>query len=551
LTNVNDYDNPFADVELTGRFIHTPSGEVIDFPGFHDGDGAGGQRGRVWRQRFMPTRPGRWDYEITFSDGSPGARGSFTCTTDGARPGPWRQDSENPRWLMTARGEHFLPTTVLVAHLVSDDDVRDVIDWAVGRGYNTIAVRTFNTRLWGDRWPNMTAFATLGNPANRQVDFDRFNVAQWRMIDELFLGAGRDGIFVAPWDGPHGFYGGRTGKGTVYPPRPLAITNEMRDRFDSQRNLSFVRYLIGRQGAFWNLAYWSLSNTEVFDIKDRAEIEAFGEYLASVTPFGRMITAQDVEQLQQEAPRCATKVTAPPGLNPPDKWCDYRWLSTMRFDAARKLNTIQIGAPDDDRWQQADLQNAFALEVTSRGFPVLGTESLWEGQPRSDAPLPVIWGNLMAGAHTAWADWRADTGRGRWKSLGRGWAPPLIPQSERVYHRIGEDTVGDEQLKIASDILGSFEFWMMEPHNDVVGASEEAYCLAEPGRQYLVYAPDGGRVTIELDETQRVYLARWFDPRTGAVVSETRIEGGSQTLAAPDRRDWVLSVLPESSVPDL
>ena len=75
LTNVNDYDNPFADVELTGRFIHKPSGEVIDFPGFHDGDGAGGQRGRVWRQRFMPTRPGRWDYEITFSDGSPGARG--------------------------------------------------------------------------------------------------------------------------------------------------------------------------------------------------------------------------------------------------------------------------------------------------------------------------------------------------------------------------------------------------------------------------------------------------------------------------------------------
>jgi hypothetical protein len=328
------------------------------------------------------------------------------------------------------------------------------------------------------------------------------------------------GIYIAPFDGPSGDYGGRSGLGTVYPPEELEYLPAMNERFDSPRNLRLIRYYVARQAAFWNLAFWNLCTTEIFEIKSQQEVQKYGEYLASITPFDRMITTQDIEQ------------------------GSYQWLSEMRFPAARKLNTVQTarGNPNDTKWQNAQPNNRLALDCY-HGFPVMTTEGLWEGQGRAERPLRIIWGFYAGAAHTMWADWRFENPRRHlWGSIGKGWIP-VKPLTEHVFRidQLGADTFGDEQLKIAAAAVEQLEYWRMEPRNDLVSGSTEAYCLAEPARQYMVYTPKGGTVCLDLRGTVTHFGARWLNPRTGAFSAETSIAGGSRrSIEAPGNEDWVL-----------
>ena len=149
LINRMRHDNPFADVDLNALFI-APSGREVEFFGFFDGDENGGEDGHVWKQRFMPDEIGTWRYALTFSDGSPGASGAFECVSDGAKPGPWKQDAENPRWFRTARGERFLPIAMYAACCYTPLDWTDAIEWCAHRQFNTLITSTFNTWAWGD-----------------------------------------------------------------------------------------------------------------------------------------------------------------------------------------------------------------------------------------------------------------------------------------------------------------------------------------------------------------------------------------------------------------
>ena len=105
LANDKKYTNPFKDVQLNATFT-SPSGKPVDFFGYYDGDGRGGQIANVWKLRFMPGEMGTWSYTCRFSDGAPGKGGEFTCVDRGSKPGPLRGDG---RWLKFAGGERFYP----------------------------------------------------------------------------------------------------------------------------------------------------------------------------------------------------------------------------------------------------------------------------------------------------------------------------------------------------------------------------------------------------------------------------------------------------------
>jgi len=528
------YDNPFADVELNAVFA-SPSGRQIGFFGFYDGDAEDARNGSVWKQRFMPDEVGAWTYTLTFSDGQPGKSGSFQCVGEDAKPGPWRQDPDNARWFRTANGDHFLPVAMFANCVYTPIDWQDAVEWCKAMGFNTLITRTFNHYVWGDGWKNVTCFATA-NAAKKEVNYDRMNLDMWREWDQMIQHAGESGIYIGSFEGPCGKYGGQwRGK---YPPPQLVMNPGIRDRFDTQRNLKVIRYLVARQGAFWNLAYWSLGNTEVYAyaVEDEKEFLEYGEYFASITPWRRMITGQDAEQWHGE---------------------NRRWMSKLNIPASRKLNTVQTAVRnpnrpswggsniDDPAFQNAKPNNELALDSYG-GFPVLTTEGLWEGQGRATKPLRIIWGFFTAGAHTMWADWNYEhPDQHDFGSIGRGWAPPVKPMDRHQFHldQLGVNCVGDEQLKIATDAMNDLNYWKMTPHNDLVADSTEAYCLAEPGAQYVVYAPNGGAVKLDLSDAHGAYSVKWLDPRTGDRLDRPSIQSGAVcTLDAPDAEDWVLFV---------
>ena len=68
LSSTNLYDgaagepNPF-DLAVTAEVV-APSGKRFTVPGFFDGDGGGGQRGRVFKVRVAAGEPGTWNWRI-------------------------------------------------------------------------------------------------------------------------------------------------------------------------------------------------------------------------------------------------------------------------------------------------------------------------------------------------------------------------------------------------------------------------------------------------------------------------------------------------------
>ena len=103
VTNDNTYYNPFDfdEIELQAVFT-SPTGREIDFFGFYDGDGNGGQTGNVWRLRFMPDEFGIWTYTYTWTDGTPGGSGDFLFIglTNPKNHGHVHVDPNHPRYLI-------------------------------------------------------------------------------------------------------------------------------------------------------------------------------------------------------------------------------------------------------------------------------------------------------------------------------------------------------------------------------------------------------------------------------------------------------------------
>jgi hypothetical protein len=80
----------------------------------------------------------------------------------------------------------------------------------------------------------------------------------------------------------------------------------------------------------------------------------------------------------------------------------------------------------------------------------------------------------------------------------------------------------------------------LAPHNELVTAGR-AYCLAQPGVEYVAYSPSGTDFALNLTDAAGSWEGRWYDPRTGQYGPTFRQAGGGvTTFTKPDARDWAL-----------
>jgi hypothetical protein len=79
----------------------------------------------------------------------------------------------------------------------------------------------------------------------------------------------------------------------------------------------------------------------------------------------------------------------------------------------------------------------------------------------------------------------------------------------------------------------------MVPHPELASSH---YCLANPGREYLVYLPEGGTLTLNLSHGSGPFAAEWYLPRLDRTLPGARpLPGGDfVTTAAPFTGDAVL-----------
>jgi hypothetical protein len=106
--------------------------------------------------------------------------------------------------------------------------------------------------------------------------------------------------------------------------------------------------------------------------------------------------------------------------------------------------------------------------------------------------------------------------------------PDLDPQWDEVRRAMGVTRRLAERVNLAA----------MTPHPELAST---AYCLADPGREYLVYLPQGGEVTVDLSAVTGRLSAEWVHVVAGTVTSAESVAGGGQrTLKAPSSGEAVV-----------
>lgn len=139
-----------------------------------------------------------------------------------------------------------------------------------------------------------------------------------------------------------------------------------------------------------------------------------------------------------------------------------------------------------------------------------------------------LWG---IGGNRAWV----------WKSFTRGLNPLFMdpydgvvlaeafdPQWEPVRKSLGYT----RRLALRMNLAAA------APHNEFASSG---FCLAVPGREYLVYLPEGGEVEVDLSAARSPLAAQWIDPNSGGGKPGDAVEGGrKQRLRSPLKGDAVL-----------
>ncbi len=142
-----------------------------------------------------------------------------------------------------------------------------------------------------------------------------------------------------------------------------------------------------------------------------------------------------------------------------------------------------------------------------------------------------------------------------WKSMTRGLNPIFMDPWEPLPGRSDYRHVHSMQFKNDRDFpdwtlvrenLGHTRRYAdrinlakMIPREDLVSSR---FCLADPGREYLVYVPDDAQVWINFDPVPAKLAAEWFDPKTGRTIELGTIDspGRRRIFISPFGTDAVL-----------
>lgn len=133
-----------------------------------------------------------------------------------------------------------------------------------------------------------------------------------------------------------------------------------------------------------------------------------------------------------------------------------------------------------------------------------------------------------------------------WKSFCRGYNLLYMDQwtverddrdRRRVRAALGHTRVIADRMDLIA----------VTPHDDLASTK---YCLANPGREYLVYAPHGAAVSVDLSAASGTLAVEWLHPITGRAITGGTIRGGARSrLTAPFDGDAVLYIRAEGANP--
>ncbi len=478
IVHPRSYANPFEDVTLEVTFTR-PDSSRIAFWGFYDG-------ADTWRIRALADQVGTWRYQAMFSDGTGQLEGSFTCLASDL-PGLISAYEDNPIWFGFKQDEAVLVRSLQVGERFLAEQADPLsearrraafLDWAQSQGYNMLSI--------------------AGCLPNR-------NVAP------LSLGvipAEGGWATSALWDNETqrpdpGAYRRlevvlddlASRRMLVYPASGFFDQASDFPRAPAQQDL-FLRYTLARLGAYWNMI-WMVGGPEPQRGRDpylsREEIDRLGRRIKELDPFGHLL--------------CVSNAAGN------DAFKDSDWTSCGVLQGPRTTNRRRL--------------SRVLLSNRSPSKPLYAQQTLWPGSRRhADYSADDLRKNayvlMMSGVTINLADMAGTPSSG---------LSGTLDVSRRVQSR-------HDMVKRVWDFFEGIPFWRMKPRQDLV---DNGYCLAEPGRNYLVYLEQRGTVTV--DVTDGMYRVEWINARDTSDVREAGIIDSRRDLTSPhEDDDWLLSL---------
>jgi hypothetical protein len=435
--------------------------------------------GDTWRIRALADQAGTWRYEATFSDGTGRFDGMFTCLESDI-PGLISAYDDNPIWFGFKGDRPVLIRTLQVGERFlaeSDDPVTEAQHRATFLDW--VQEQGYNMLSIAGCLPNRG-----GRDSKRGVAASALWDVDARQPDpaayrrfEWVL----DDLAVR--------------RMLVYPASGFFGRTAPFPKDSAQQDL-FLRYTLARLAAYWNMV-WTVGEPEPLSASEsywsREEIEQLGRKIKAMDPFGHLL--------------CVS------GSAGDDVFTDADWASCAVLQGPRT----------------ASLQRLSRVLLRNRNLsrPLYAQQTLWLGSRRqadysSDELRKNAYVMMMSGATANLADMGGSPSSGLSGTLD-------LRQKVQPRH---------DMVKQVWDFFEQIPFWRMQPRQDLV---DNGYCLAEPGRTYLVYLEH--RDTVTVDVAEGMYQVKWINARDTADVREAGILEGRRDLTSPQEQDdWLLSL---------
>ena len=457
-----DVANPFTEASVEG-YMESTGEQSVKVDGFCDS-----ADGRVFRIRFMPTRPGGYNYWIVYRQGTYQAshEGKFTAR-DAGRRGLIRVDKDYPwHFLWEGTGEHYFWNGTTTYWLLGWDDetIRGNIDRLAGLKVNRLRTaingRVKDGQAWYENVYPTEKFSFLMNPWVAQrpdsvedpgFDVTRFNLSHWHKIERMLRHArGKDmAISII-------FYvdGARPGVD------PFGKTRMGKE--DEQR---YYRYAVARLAAFSNVM-WDVTN-EYHLFRNDKWTDQMGAFIRQCDPYDHVMSVHGHAKFPFRT----------------SEWADFAMYQSWdehggyRFMLNNRLQQQKTGRPMPQVNEEYGYEDHYPTWGGGRKVPARS----------ADNRRRLAWGIYMAGGYQTTGE-RADTGTGWGPDTGGGWINGRGDDSMTMLEGYGHIV----------DFFTALPWWRLEPDNEFFETQGTAVVGTE--LTHVVYTRDSqGKATLYVD----------------------------------------------------
>ncbi len=259
---------------------------------------------------------------------------------------------------------------------------------------------------------------------------------------------------------------------------------------DAEQQERCVRYTLARLGSYPNIV-WVVDGTD--PDRNLAETEQLARKIKAMDPFGHLL--------------CVSNLAGN------DAFKDADWTSCGVLLGPRTANLRRL--------------SRVLARNHSPSKPLYVQQTLWLGSRRlgdysADEVRKNAYVLMMSGATANAADLGGNLSSGLSGTLD-------VSQKVQARH---------DTIKAVWDFFDGVPFGPMRPRQDLV---DNGYCLAEPGRAYLVYLDEPGAVSVAV--AGGMYRVKWINARDTSDVQEAGIIEGQRRLMSPQSEDdWLLSL---------